>query len=85
MNLKSFSWILFEAMKETSTIDDINVMESVKYDFISIQNATNNFSEANKIGRGSFGPVYKVNLALTTIVTVMVKYNFGIFCLFVYD
>jgi len=30
------------------------------FDFLSISNATNNFSESNKLGQGGFGPVYKV-------------------------
>jgi len=31
-----------------------------KFDFITILQATDNFSLANKIGEGGFGPVYKV-------------------------
>ena len=30
------------------------------FDFSSISNATNHFSESNKLGQGGFGPVYKV-------------------------
>ncbi|KAL2327842.1 hypothetical protein Fmac_021269 [Flemingia macrophylla] len=29
------------------------------FDFISISNATNHFSDSNKLGQGGFGPVYK--------------------------
>jgi hypothetical protein len=29
---------------------------------MSILSATNNFSEANKLGEGGFGPVYKVRV-----------------------
>ena len=31
------------------------------YTFGSILAATDNFSESNKLGRGGYGPVYKVN------------------------
>jgi len=30
------------------------------FDFFAITNATNNFSDTNKLGEGGFGPVYKV-------------------------
>ena len=30
------------------------------YDFLQVLEATNNFSEENKLGQGGFGPVYKV-------------------------
>ncbi|KAL3522056.1 hypothetical protein ACH5RR_014890 [Cinchona calisaya] len=36
--------------------------ESLKYSLSEIQIATNNFSAANKIGQGGFGPVYKGTL-----------------------
>lgn len=35
-------------------------MESLLYDFEIIKAATNDFSEANKLGEGGFGIVYKV-------------------------
>lgn len=41
-------------------IDGLNAGESGFMDLASIQAATNNFSELNKLGQGGFGPVYKV-------------------------
>lgn len=32
------------------------------FNLATIQVATNNFSDANKLGQGGFGPVYKVNI-----------------------
>ena len=34
--------------------------ESVQFDLKTIEAATNNFSEHNKLGEGGFGEVYKV-------------------------
>ncbi|XP_060195884.1 cysteine-rich receptor-like protein kinase 44 isoform X1 [Lycium barbarum] len=42
--------------------DDISKVESLQYDFSIIRAATNNFSNANKLGQGEFGPVYKGEL-----------------------
>ena len=35
-------------------------METLQYDFRTISDATDNFSEQNKLGHGGFGVVYKV-------------------------
>nr|GMD23967.1 putative receptor-like protein kinase At4g00960 [Ipomoea batatas] len=46
--------------EETSTTDeDINVVDFLEYDFITIQNSTNNFSNANKIGECDYSVIYK--------------------------
>ncbi|KAF3451641.1 hypothetical protein FNV43_RR07736 [Rhamnella rubrinervis] len=41
------------------TVEEIGSQESLLYDFGTVRFATNNFSEANKLGQGGFGPVYK--------------------------
>jgi hypothetical protein len=42
-----------------------NDMELPIFDLAAIANATNNFSNNNKLGEGGFGPVYKVNNNIT--------------------
>ncbi|KAG5622830.1 hypothetical protein H5410_008048, partial [Solanum commersonii] len=42
--------------------DDISDVENLQYDFSTIRAATDNFSNANKLGQGGFGPVYKGKL-----------------------
>ncbi|KAF3450460.1 hypothetical protein FNV43_RR06543 [Rhamnella rubrinervis] len=45
------------------TVEEIGSQESLQYDFDTIRFATNNFSEANKLGQGGFGPVFKGRLS----------------------
>jgi len=40
---------------------DIKTIESLQFDFTTIREATNNFSDENKLGQGGFGAVYKVH------------------------
>ncbi|KAL7242680.1 hypothetical protein ACSBR1_015128 [Camellia fascicularis] len=40
-------------------VEEISAMESLQYNFNTIRIATNNFSDANKLGQGGFGAVYK--------------------------
>ncbi|KZV37156.1 hypothetical protein F511_15076 [Dorcoceras hygrometricum] len=49
--------------KELETARDINVAESLQYDFSGIRAATDDFSVANKLGQGGFGIIYKGTLA----------------------
>ena len=39
---------------------EITTVESLQFDFATIEAATNKFSDDNKLGRGGFGEVYKV-------------------------
>ena len=41
--------------------NDINTLESLQFGLATIEAATNNFSDDNKLGEGGFGAVYKVN------------------------
>jgi hypothetical protein len=38
-----------------------STVESLQFNFATIEAATNNFSNDNKLGEGGFGAVYKVN------------------------
>lgn len=53
---------LNSSLAEAETNDDheIESAETLQFDFDAIKLATNNFSIANKLGQGGFGPVYKV-------------------------
>ncbi len=41
-------------------MDQITSVDSLQFDFDTIRVATDNFSDANKLGRGGFGAVYMV-------------------------
>nr|DAD20632.1 TPA_asm: hypothetical protein HUJ06_022095 [Nelumbo nucifera] len=43
-------------------LDEIRNVESLQFNFDTIRTATDNFSDANKLGQGGFGPVYKGKL-----------------------
>ena len=47
-----------ENIAESTKGDD---MELPLFDLVAIEEATNNFSNENKLGEGGFGPVYKVS------------------------
>ncbi|XP_057764808.1 cysteine-rich receptor-like protein kinase 44 isoform X2 [Salvia miltiorrhiza] len=51
-----------KAYEVAETADDISNVESLQYDFSSIRAATNDFDDANKLGQGGFGAVYKGKL-----------------------
>lgn len=54
--LSRFSFFFFG-----QAVDDISNVESLQYEIEKIKAATNGFSEANKLGQGGFGSVYRVN------------------------
>ncbi|KAK6264884.1 hypothetical protein SCA6_020318 [Theobroma cacao] len=45
--------------EKVETVDEIIRVESLQFDFATIRIATDNFSDANKLGQGGFGAVYK--------------------------
>ncbi|XP_049382388.1 cysteine-rich receptor-like protein kinase 44 isoform X1 [Solanum stenotomum] len=47
---------------QSTSVDDTSIAESFQYDFSAIRAATDDFSDANKLGEGGFGPVYKGKL-----------------------
>ncbi|KAH7545827.1 hypothetical protein FEM48_Zijuj01G0135100 [Ziziphus jujuba var. spinosa] len=47
---------------ELETADEIATADSLQYGFNIIRVATDNFSAANKLGQGGFGPVYRVRI-----------------------
>ncbi|XP_074307561.1 cysteine-rich receptor-like protein kinase 10 [Silene latifolia] len=53
-----------------SVSEDLTLAESMQYDLATLQSATNNFSDDNKVGEGGFGIVYKGTLADGQVVAV---------------
>ncbi|KAM1417830.1 hypothetical protein PS1_021545 [Malus domestica] len=51
------------AADEPSGENDITTVESLQFDFATIQAATSNFSDDHKLGEGGFGQVYKGTLS----------------------
>ena len=49
--------------------DDKKDIDVPYFDLESILVATDNFAEANKLGQGGFGPVYKVTVVLCNIIS----------------
>jgi hypothetical protein len=44
--------------------------KSLPFKFFTLQQATDNFSDLNKLGEGGFGPVYKVLLFVLIIISL---------------
>ena len=49
-----------EGEDEAEADSHIKTTELIQFDFETIKVATDNFLEANKLGQGGFGTVYKV-------------------------
>ncbi|KAL4310384.1 hypothetical protein GQ457_01G051960 [Hibiscus cannabinus] len=54
----------------TEAVDGIKIAKSLQYDFDTVRAATDNFSDANKLGQGGFGTVYKGTLAGGKLIAV---------------
>ncbi|TQE04144.1 hypothetical protein C1H46_010256 [Malus baccata] len=57
-------------LREGHGNSDENLVESLQYDFETIKSATDDFSDANKLGRGGFGTVYKGRLLNGQLIAV---------------
>ncbi|CAJ2630362.1 unnamed protein product [Trifolium pratense] len=57
-------------LEEIEDDDDIEIAESLQFNFGTIEVATNNFSEANKLGHGGFGVVYQGKLSSGQVIAV---------------
>jgi hypothetical protein len=53
-------------MTDTTNPEDIQSIDSLIIDISTLRAATENFDEANKLGEGGFGSVYKVPLIYYT-------------------
>ncbi|CAL5409660.1 unnamed protein product [Camellia sinensis] len=51
-----------KSRQKVETVEEISIVESLQYNFDTISVATDNFSDANKLGQGGFGAVYRGRL-----------------------
>ncbi|MFQ6647983.1 hypothetical protein Gotur_021482, partial [Gossypium turneri] len=59
-----------QKLEATEAVDETITEESLQYDFNTIRAATDHFSDANKIGQGGFGAVYKGTVAGGKLIAV---------------
>ncbi|WJX21078.1 hypothetical protein P8452_10551 [Trifolium repens] len=52
-------WKKRDSAQEPKTETDISTVESLRFDLSTLEEATNKFSDTNKLGEGGFGEVYK--------------------------
>ncbi|WJX14811.1 hypothetical protein P8452_05022 [Trifolium repens] len=52
-----------DSAQDPKTETDISTVESLRFDLSTLEEATNKFSDANKLGEGGFGEVFKGSLA----------------------
>jgi len=59
--MTSFFYPCVAEIQEEEDDDKIDITtEQLQLNFNTIRNATNNFSDSDKLGKGGFGVVYKV-------------------------
>ncbi|KAI3798753.1 hypothetical protein L1987_34032 [Smallanthus sonchifolius] len=64
------SWLLYRSWKKSKKNEQAEFEGAVHYNYKDLQQATNNFSEENILGKGGFGEVFKGVLDETNVVAV---------------
>lgn len=75
-NYNKFSWnvtyliyvVQLQARLSYEPVEEIESTESLQHSFETIKIATDYFSEANKLGQGGFGAVYKVRIPYNKLI-----------------
>ncbi|KHN01544.1 Cysteine-rich receptor-like protein kinase 8 [Glycine soja] len=62
--------VLDPEVKEDEVEDEIKIAESLQFNFNTIQVATEDFSDSNKLGQGGFGAVYRGRLSNGQMIAV---------------